>query len=196
MPFSWFLHKIGREDLKITSASCFSLRFQRKDSKKAKEHRQFRGVLGRWRTVTIDRTTFHACQRCRKTAVLGVNCRVWGPLWWVKAFSDQQCQFLTRNKSLSSENNRNVRWLLSAGVPIQFCLGAPAASTVDVNSGFLAFNFRHFGRTAKLLASSFLLRFGYGFFFILIVYARTKIRCHRFFNFDLRKSYASSQPTG
>ena len=50
-PFSWFLHKTGLESLKITSACCFLLKCQRKDSKKAKEHRQFRGVLGRWRTA-------------------------------------------------------------------------------------------------------------------------------------------------
>ena len=67
-PFSCFLHETGLECLKIISARWFLLKCQRKDSKKAKEHRQFRGVLGRWRTAAIDRTTFHACQRRRKTA--------------------------------------------------------------------------------------------------------------------------------
>ena len=43
-----------------------------KTRKKAKEHREFRGVLGRWRVAAIDRTTFHACQRCRKTTVFAV----------------------------------------------------------------------------------------------------------------------------
>ena len=71
-PFSWFLHERGLESLKITSARCFLLKCQRKVSEKAKEHRQFRGVLGRWRTAANDRTTFHACQRCRKTAVFAV----------------------------------------------------------------------------------------------------------------------------
>ena len=33
--------------------------------------------------------------------------RLWGVIWRVKAFRDQQCQFLTRNKSLSSENELN-----------------------------------------------------------------------------------------
>ena len=103
-PFSSFLHETGLENLKITSARCFLLKCQRKISKKAKEHRQFRGVLGRWRTAAIDRTTFHACQRCRKTAVFAVFSRLWGVIWRGKAFRDQQCQFLTRNKSLSSEN--------------------------------------------------------------------------------------------
>ena len=90
--------------MKITSARCFLLKCQRKISKNAKEHRQFRGVLGRWRTAAINRTTFHACQRCRKTAVFAVFSRLWGVILHGKAFRDQQCQFLTRNKSLSSEN--------------------------------------------------------------------------------------------
>ena len=87
--------------------AIFLLKCQRKVSKKAKEHRQFRGVLGRWRTAAIDRTTFHACQRCRKTAVFAVFSRLWGVIWRGKAFRDQQCQFLTRNKSLSIENESN-----------------------------------------------------------------------------------------
>ena len=105
--FSWFLHETGLESLKITSARCFLLKCQRKVSKKAKEHRRFRGVLGRWRTAEIDRTTFHACQRCRKTAVFAVFSWLWGVIWRGKAFRDQQCHFLTRNKSLSSENESN-----------------------------------------------------------------------------------------
>ena len=65
-----------------------------------------------WRPWTLaysrDRPySFHACQRCRKTAVLAVSSRIWGVIWRVKAFRDQQCQFLTRNKSLSSENESN-----------------------------------------------------------------------------------------
>ena len=106
-PFSWFLHETGLESLKITSVRCFLLKCQRKDSKKAKEYRRFRGVIGRWRTAAIDRTTFHACQWCRKTVVLAVFSRLWGVIWRGKAFRDQQCQFLTRNKSLSSENESN-----------------------------------------------------------------------------------------
>ena len=85
----------------------FLLKCQRKDSKKAKEHRQFRGVLGRWRTAAIDRTTFHACQRCRKMAVFAVLSRLWSVSWRGKASLDQQCQFLTRNKSLRNEKESN-----------------------------------------------------------------------------------------
>ena len=108
-PFSWFLHETGLESLKITPARCsfFLLKCQRKDSKKVKEHRQFRGVLGRWRTATIDRTTFHACQLFRKTAVFAVFSQLWGVIWREKAFRDQRCQSLTRNKSLSNENGSN-----------------------------------------------------------------------------------------
>ena len=106
-PFSCFLDETGLESMKTTSARCFLLKCQRKDSKKAKEHRQFLGVLGRSRTAPIDRTTFHACQRCRKTAVSQVFSRLWGVIWQGKAFLDQQCKFLTRNKSLSSENESN-----------------------------------------------------------------------------------------
>ena len=40
---------------------------------------------------------------------------------------------------------------------------------------------------SMLRASLFLLRFCYGFFFIVFVYARAKVGCYRFFNFDLRK---------
>ena len=143
-PFSWFLHKTGLESLKITSACCFLLKCQRKDSKKAKEHRQFRCVLGRWRTAAINRTTFHACQRCRKTAVFAVFSRIWGVIWRVKAFCDQQCQFLTRNKSLSSENESNCS-LTSECVRTDLILPeAPASSTVDVNSRFSRFQFSAF----------------------------------------------------
>ena len=126
-PFSWFLHETGLESLKITSARCFLLKCQRKVSRKAKEHRQFRGVLGRWRTAAIDRTTFHACQRCRKTAVFAVFSRLWGIIWRGRAFRDQQCQFLTRNKSLSivNESNRSMTSDMSACVPIRFCPEAP-----------------------------------------------------------------------
>ena len=79
-----------------------------------------------------------------------------------------------------------------------FDAGTPASSTVDVNSRFSRLQFSAFWSNG--LASSvfnfapILLRF----FFVVVVfvYARTKIGCYKFFNFDLRKSYASSKPTG
>ena len=85
------------------------IEMSKKDTNNAKERRQFRGVLGRWRTTAIDSTTFYDCQRCRKTAVLAVISRLLGLTWRVEALNDQQCQFLTRNKSLSNENNSNSR---------------------------------------------------------------------------------------
>ena len=55
----------------------FFIEMSKNDSKKVKEHRQLRGVLGRWRAAPIDRTTFHACRRCRKTAVFAVFSCLW-----------------------------------------------------------------------------------------------------------------------
>ena len=100
------LHETGLESLKITSARSFFIEMS-KERLKAKEHHQFRGVLGHWRTAAIDRTTFHACQRCRKRPFSQFFSWLWGVIWRGKAFRDQQCQFLTRNKSLSSENESN-----------------------------------------------------------------------------------------
>ena len=104
-PFSWFLHETGLERLKITSARCFLLKCQRKDSKKAKEHRQLRGVLGRWRTAAIDRTTFHACQRCWKTAVfavffsaLGCHLAKKSLSWRVMSVSNKKQEFEERKR--------------------------------------------------------------------------------------------------
>ena len=42
-------------------------------------------------TAAIDRTTCHAWQRYRKTAVFAVFPRLWGVIWRGKAFGDQQC---------------------------------------------------------------------------------------------------------
>ena len=180
-PFSWFLHETGLENLKITSARCFLLKCQRKDSKKAKEHRQFCGVLGRWRTAAIDRTTFHARQRCRKTAVFAVFSQLWGVIWRGKAFRYQQRQFLTRNKSLSSENELNC-WMTSECVRTNsiFPRGAGLEHGRYKQSIFSLSIFGILVERLSFLASSFLLRFCYGFFLIVFVYARAKIHCYRF----------------
>ena len=196
-PFSWFLHETGLESLKITSAHCFLLKCQRKDSKKAKEYRQFRGVIGRWRTAAIDRTTFHACQRCRKTAVFAVFFSALGCHLARESLSWPAMP--VSNKKQEFEQRKRIKlfpWLLSACVPIRFCPEAPASSTVDVNSRFSRFQFSTFWSnglaSSVLIFAPILLRF----FFIFFVYARATIRCYRFFNFDLGKSYASSKPTG
>ena len=106
-PFSWFLHKTGLESLKITSACCFLLKCQRKDSKKANEHRQFS-----WRPWALAYSrdwpyNFSCLSALSKNGRFAVFSRTCGVIWRVKAFRDQQCQFLTRNKSLSSENESN-----------------------------------------------------------------------------------------
>ena len=167
--------------------AVFYWKCQRKVSKKAKDHRQFRGVLGRWRTAAIDRTTFHACQRCRKTAVFAVFSRLWGVIWRGKAFRDQQCHFLTRNKSLSSENESNCS-LTSECVRTDSILPRGAGLEHGRHKQSISrFQFSAFWSNG--LASSvfifapILLRF----FFIVFVHARATIRCYRFFNFDLRK---------
>ena len=163
------------------------MKCQRKDSKKAKEHSQFRGVLGRRRTAAIDRTTFHVCQRCRKTAFFAVFSRLWGVIWRGKAFRDQQCQFRTRNKSLSSENESNC-WTISECVSTDSILRRGAGHEHSRCKQSI-FSLSIFGILVERL-SFYRLHFCSDFvtvFFILFVYARATIRCYRFFNFDLRK---------
>ena len=74
--------------------------------------------------------------------------RLWGFIWRGKAFRDQQCQFLTRNKRLSIKNESNCSMtsecVRTYGVPIRFCPEAPASSTVDINSRFSRFQFSAF----------------------------------------------------
>ena len=71
-PFSWFLHETGLESLKITSARCFYWNVEGKTRKKRKNTASFVASLGAGVQPRSDRTTFHACQRCRKNAVLAV----------------------------------------------------------------------------------------------------------------------------
>ena len=138
---------------------------------------------------------FHACQRCRKNAVLAVFSRLRGVIWRGKAFREQQCQFLTRNKSLSSQNESNCS-MTSECVRTDSILprGAGLEHSRCEQS---IFSLSIFGSLVERL--SFLhLHFFSDFvtvFFIFFVYARATIRCYRFFNFDLKKSYASSKPT-
>ena len=196
-PFSWFLHETGLESLKITSARRFLFKCQRKDSKKAKEHRQFRGVLGRWRTAAIDRTIFHACQRCRKTAVFAVFFSALGCHLARESFSWRAMPVSNRKEEFEQrERIKLFDDFWGACVPIRFCSEAPASSTVDVNSRFSRFHFSAFWSNG--LASSvfifapILLRF-----FIL----RSSMQGLQYVVTDFlistcEKSYASSKPTG
>ena len=130
---------------------------------------------------------FSCLSAVSKTAVFAVFSWLWGVIWRGKAFRDQQCQFLTRTMSLSSENESNCSMTSECVRTDSISSQAPASSTVDVNSRFSRFQFSAFWSNG--LASSIfifapiLLRF----FFIVFVCARAKIRCYRFFNFDLRK---------
>ena len=107
-PFSWFLHETGLESLKITSARCFVLTYQRKFSKKATKTPPVS-----WRPWALaysrDRPYNVSClSALSKNGRFGsFFSRLWGVIWRGRAFHDQQCQFLTRNKSLSIENESN-----------------------------------------------------------------------------------------
>ena len=56
---------------------------------------QFCGVdvCGPWRTAVIDRTTFHACLRCRKTTVFAVFSRLWVSFGEWKPFVNSNASF-------------------------------------------------------------------------------------------------------
>ena len=154
--------------------------------------------LGRWRTAAIDRTQlFMPVSDVEKRPISQFFFRLCGVIWRGKAFGDQQCQFLTRSKSLSSEKESNCS-MTSECVRIDFNFAPrrrPRAS-VDVNSRFSRFQFSAFWSNG--LASSVFI-FCSDFvtvFFIVFVYARAKRRCYRFFLFrPCEKSYASSKPT-
>ena len=114
--------------------------------------------------------------------------QLWGVIWRGKAFRDQQCQFLTRNKSLSSENESNCSMtsecvrtdsILPRGAGLDHGRCKQSISRFQ----FLTFWSNGFASSVFIFAP-ILLRF---FFFIVFVYARTKIRCCRFFKFGLRK---------
>ena len=94
-------------------------------------------------------------QRCRKTVVFAVFSRLWGVIWRGKAFRDQQCHFLTRNNSLSSENESNCSMTSECVRTDSICPKAPASSTVDINSRISRFQFSAF-RSNGLASSVFI----------------------------------------
>ena len=91
--------------------------------------------------------------------------RLRGVIWRGKAFHEQQCQFLTRNKSLSSENESNCSITSECVRTDSILPQTPVSSTVAVNSRFSRFQFSAFWSSG--LASSvfifapILLRFFY-----------------------------------
>ena len=106
-PFSWFLHETGLESLKITSAGCFLSKCQRKDSKKSERippvsWRHWALAYSRDRPYNFSCLSAVSEKRPFRSFFSASGCHLAR-----KAFRDQQCQFLTRNKSLSSENESN-----------------------------------------------------------------------------------------
>ena len=105
LPFSWVLHEIGFESLNITPARCFPLKCQGKTRKKRKNTACL--VVSLALAYRRDRLYNFSCMSVMlKNGRLCIFSAL-SIIWWVKAFRDQQCQFLTRNKSLSSENEWN-----------------------------------------------------------------------------------------
>ena len=110
-----------------------------------------------------------------------------GVIWRGKAFREQQCQFLTRNKSLSSENESNCSMTFEC-VRTDSILPR-GAGLEHGRCKQTIFSLSIFGILVERLSFQ-RLHFCSDFvtvFFIAFVYARAKIICYRFFNFDLRK---------
>ena len=140
----------------------------------------FAASLGAGVQPQSTRTTFHACQRCRKAAVFAVFSRLWVSFGEKKPFVTNNASFQQETRVWGAKTKQTVRWLLSACVPIQFCPEAPASSTVDVNSWFSRFRFSAFW-SSGLASSVFIFAPILLQFFFFFVYARAKIRCYRFF---------------
>ena len=100
----------------------------------------------------------------------------------VKAFHDQQCQFLTRNKSLCGENESNSSMTSECVRTESILLRAPATSTVDVSSRLSRFQdsalwSNGLASDVFIFAPIFL-----RFLFNVFLYARAKKKdCYRFF---------------
>ena len=180
-------HETGLESLKNTSARCFLLKCQRKTRKKRKGTASFVASLG---AGILPRSTiqlFMLVSGVAKPPFCAVFSRLWGVIWRGKAFRDQQCQFLTTNKSLSSENESNCS-MTSKCVRIDSIL-ARGAGFEHGRSKRSIFSHSIFGILVKRLSFQ-RLHFCSDFvtvFFIVYVYAKAKLLCYRFFNFDLRK---------
>ena len=121
-----------------------------------------------------------------------------GVIWRGKAFRGPQCHFLTRNKSLSSENESNCSMTSVSSECVRtdsILPEAPASSMVDINSRFSRFQFSAFWSNG--LASSvfifapILLRF----FLLSSSMQGLKYVVTDFLISTYEKSYASSKPT-
>ena len=151
-PFSWFLHETGLQSLKITSARCFFIEM----SKERIENSERTPPVS-WRPWALayspDRPyNFHACQlqRCRKNAVLAVffsqasGCHLARKsLSWTAMPVSNKKQEFEQPKRIKLFDDFWVRAYRFDFAPRRRSR-ALSMWTVD----FLAFNFRHFGRTA------------------------------------------------
>ena len=100
-PFSWLLQKTELEKLKTGSAYARKL-FSLKRPRATERHSR------RWITAAIDGTTVHARQRCRKPITLAVTFLIFGFIWEMKSYCDQQSKFQreTRVWATNSVANR------------------------------------------------------------------------------------------
>ena len=107
-PHSCFLHETGLESLNIASARCFFYwNVKGKTRKKRKNTDSSVASLGAGVQPRSTVQLFMPVSGVEKPPFRSFFSRLWGVIWQGKAFLDQQCQFLTRNKSLSSENESN-----------------------------------------------------------------------------------------
>ena len=99
----------------------------KRKTQKAKEHHQFCCVLGRWRTAAIYRTTFMPVSDIEQRPSWQFFWGFWVSFLSSKSLFDQECQFLTRNKSLSNENSLTLSRAGFFGAPVGRGGGAQSA---------------------------------------------------------------------
>ena len=105
-PFSYFLHE---QAFKIWRSPLHAVFIEMSKERLEKSERTPPVSWCPWALAySCDRPYnfpyLSAVSKNRRFAVLS---QLWGVIWQRRAFLDQQCQFLTRNKSLSSENKSN-----------------------------------------------------------------------------------------
>ena len=113
---------------------CFFWNIVWKTHKKANEHSQLRGVLGRWLKLRWTVQLFMPVNDVEKWPFRQFFLEFWVQIGdKKKAVNDQPCKFQTRNKSLSKES-KSICWLISEcirhrsssfTIQIRFCLKAP-----------------------------------------------------------------------
>ena len=200
-PFSWFLHEPGKgkgnyltsvakQVLKVWRLllhAVFYWNVEGKTRKKRKNTASFVASLGAGVQPRSTVQLFMLVSGVEKRR-FGSFSRLRSVIWRGKAFREQQCQFLTRNKSLSSENESNCSMtsecvrtdsILLRGAGLEHARWKQSIFSLSIFSAFWSNGLA----SSAFIFAPILLQF----FFIVFIYARAKIRCYRFFNFDLRK---------